>query len=633
VQPWNDIMNSPETNAQWDHAAAVVLGIRTCTPETGASETVHESEPVLQWTTRLRDFLVEENRYEIDALSFAMKMKEAEFIPQPSQGELAEPSKKRLCTGTGATHSVEPGASDVSFPPEFDFETFLQYYKEGSSCPFAVHKPNSGINRRYANGGSIYSRDDFRPYERLAVQNRGKPVTTKNRDITVLWLSPTVFISSHMFACSFDAQFSSLCTVSLIIRPIAELGEIDETFVYELKKSVIEIHVYSIDPSMRCNPKISCPHLPFLFLKHLLHPLPVDYFSAVEYTQLVNPLESTSYPVFLWSIFRSKTPPPLQPLNFQDYTEIRLKSEISYDQLLGIVAHRFNPYTRLVLCQFDEDTVGASELNRVLRFRCHNTPHLQLPNLLLSHDPFVSDNEDPFTENEQIRTLTTDWCDDISTFILDGIPCYYGGIHSLNVRLKYEQSTLDSRAEHEALDRVGDYIVRCVLLENSTLSELSLTYDAGEQLFLYFQQEITKRLCRMSYELEMGRLCHISVVKAKRSTEDDGMIWRPHVVTNRLSWDKVIAPVLMSNWLFQQSKSMQQSHQAPATAVSRLKMRRVVRPVEWSTRASFHALQIRAINEGILYRKTTEQVPCEIGTGNSTVIYTILHGLFVSESS
>jgi hypothetical protein len=228
-------MNSTVMNTQRD-AVAIVDESRMSTLESGASGTAGEQKPVLQWTTRLRDFFVEENRYEIDALSFAMKMKEAEFTPQQSQEEeLAERSQKRQRIGAGVIHSVESGASAVAFPPEFDCETFLQYYKEGRGYPFVVHRPKSGINKRYESGDSYYSRDDYRPYERLAVENRGKPVTTHDRDVTVLWLSPTVFISSHLFKCRFQAYFAALGSVTLKIRPFTVFAEIDETLVYENK--------------------------------------------------------------------------------------------------------------------------------------------------------------------------------------------------------------------------------------------------------------------------------------------------------------------------------------------------------------------------------------------------------------
>jgi hypothetical protein len=529
VQPWNDVMDSPVTNAQRDVATGVDAP-RVCTPETGASETVREPEPVLQWTTRLRDFLVEENRYEIDALSFATKMKEAEFIHQPSQGELAERSQKRLCTDRGAIDSVDPASLDVAFPPEFDFETFLQYYQEGCGCPFEIHRPNSFINRRYASGDSYYSRDDYRPYERLAVENRGKPVTTKNQDITVLWLSPTVFISSHMFTGSFSAHCEGRCSVELIIRPVVGLGEIDETFVYELEKRIIKIQVYSIDPSRRFKPKMSPPHLPFLFLKHLLHPLPVDYFTAIKVIQVDRPLEATSYPLFLWALFQPETPAPVKAKNFQDFTEIRLESPISYEQLLCIMEHRFNPYTRLVFSDFDDATVGAEKLNDVLRNRCLYTPNLELPDLLYCANDLRQKIEigevEPFTSNPRIQTLTSYWCRGLPSCFLER--CCKSGIQGLSIRLDYDGATLDGVDDDEDIfDYVGNSIIYCALPRLCSLRELTLTYDAGQDCFQRILKEHTEGLVYMSDSTAGKELCHASLVKVNRSVNEDEMMWRP----------------------------------------------------------------------------------------------------------
>jgi hypothetical protein len=63
--------------------------------------------------------------------------------------------------------------AEVAFPPEFDFEDFLQYYQEGRSCPFVVYIANTGINKRYELGESHYQRNDFRRFQRLAGRQAG----------------------------------------------------------------------------------------------------------------------------------------------------------------------------------------------------------------------------------------------------------------------------------------------------------------------------------------------------------------------------------------------------------------------------------------------------------------------------
>jgi hypothetical protein len=108
---------------------------------------------------------VEDNRFEIDARTFAMNMKEAEFVPlRLEKDAIAERSKKRHCTGIGAPRMEKPTKQNSHSRPNSISKTSSND-QEGRSCPFVADTANTGINKRYELGDSHYQRNDFRRFQ------------------------------------------------------------------------------------------------------------------------------------------------------------------------------------------------------------------------------------------------------------------------------------------------------------------------------------------------------------------------------------------------------------------------------------------------------------------------------------
>jgi hypothetical protein len=156
--------------------------------------------PMLQWTTRLRDFLGNRG-YEIapDELSI---LREAEFIPPPRQHEadsqagveLVPPLVMRaIPQGPDRMHKSldEPLATDdksnnapVLFPEAFDFNRFWGCFNRSDDLRLHIYPRGTGIPPP--------GQDE----QQRAQASRGISVDWFGEDVSITWLSPSAFIST-----------------------------------------------------------------------------------------------------------------------------------------------------------------------------------------------------------------------------------------------------------------------------------------------------------------------------------------------------------------------------------------------------------------------------------------------------
>jgi hypothetical protein len=121
-----------------------------------------------------------------------------------------------------------------------------------------------------------------------------------------------------------------------------------------------------------------------------------------------------------------------------------------------------------------------------------------------------------------------------------------------------------------------------------------------------------------------SKLCHVSVV---RSNSDEPLDWPVPVfqeaMVNSNSWDKLVSPRLTVNWYDDCLRNHQKCENGSLHASASLlgKSATTGRLVPWS---------VRAVNLGIVYRKTTYNVPHDMSTANASVLYSLLHSHIVT---
>jgi hypothetical protein len=122
-------------------------------------------------------------------------------------------------------------------------------------------------------------------------------------------------------------------------------------------------------------------------------------------------------------------------------------------------------------------------------------------------------------------------------------------------------------------------------------------------------------------------LCHLSFTHEYMDPYKQGPVWAPKKKKNLPYWDILVAPRLVMNWFFLQTEH-EKRHESPMWVLSKQSSQRSKRS-RLQPAASLLALHFRAINEGILYRKTTEQLPHNMSTANASVIHVMVRRVLV----
>jgi hypothetical protein len=271
----------------------------------------------------------------------------------------------------------------------------------------------------------------------------------------------------------------------------------------------------------------------------------------------------------------------------------------STDLLRALGSHPVHP--RVLLCLEPDSDVSSSptarqELNDLLRtFRC--PMNLQVPRELL----FRETTGESFAVNPAFTSLTI-CARDYQTFsstLIDGIECNGGIVHLTLECTDWPDNTERPNWMETVFRRVllsNTSRVRCVTLVSSYNA---FNFSADHQQ-IQNQQEAVNKLAHQVCSLSTKRhgLSSFRVTFPKSC-------YKPCITSSEL-WDARFVPSLLLNRLCEHEQG------CPSLGVSRLAVQR--------------------INQGILYRCTTNLVPFNLSTSSASAIFLVVSRLISKES-
>jgi hypothetical protein len=249
---------------------------------------------MLRWSSRLRDALHQQRiRIHAAALEPVLRMREAEFST----------------SGNG------------QFPDSFRWDTLTYCFKLGRDFAF-LFKNNDPSALEIQASSPAYG----------AVRAlSGTPITDLSKmGIDVLWLSPTIFISS--IALTVDYLF---------------VAEYELVFSERESSEVISMYIYSVSSFGRG--ELDEPSLaPALFLRHVCAPLPANYFSEVR---IVRYKSQRCPQEMIFQLHSSILPhdSPLLPSSEGLWTQLVIDGDAAFgrEDLQSLFSQRFHPSIKL----------------------------------------------------------------------------------------------------------------------------------------------------------------------------------------------------------------------------------------------------------------------------------------------
>jgi hypothetical protein len=587
---------------------------------------------MLQWTTRLRDFLTRRG-YEIDVRSLR-DLREAEFTGADLQAESENISpsimhavpqgsdRKRKSTDEPVVADDGSSTAPVVFPQALHFNLFWGCFNRSKHLQLHIYPQGTGIH------------PIIPAQQQHALTTRGKPVDWLGEKVSLIWLSPSIFISTMAMS---RASFKTGKTTPLWMY----------TITFETRHGIgdnCSFHIYCIDYFQKYK-RTARPssRLPLTFFRQMLPRLPVDFFTFIEFTRRAETDCESFFSHFLSSVLpcAKDVPPPHEAKNYQEYTEVRFAGKLTSLELEAILDHQFHPYVRLAFDDFDETSLDPVVFNDMLRHASGHVRHLKTPKSLIQFLPSEYGDES-FTANPRLETLTIDWTNipglstyrnfwnstNVSPDLLEGIN-RNPNFQRLNLRFDAPIYSFPGTATAQYFINASVlHLMKRVIPSHPSFKELTVEAKLTAKDVRRAKRGATIDylvLSRNSFPNGLASspnsfptsLSHLSFQFIGGSAAED----RQSEVSTAL-WDSHVTPRLAMNWLFHQSQT-EQRHEAPAWALSKKATQRIKR-AGLQPATSLLALQIRAINEGILYRKTTEHLPRDTSTTNASAIAGLL---------
>jgi hypothetical protein len=570
--------------------------------------------PVLHYTNRLRDFLIS-RRYEIEPSS-TYHLCEAEFKTVDSQEPRREQKAVPQGTDRKRKSSDEPLAADdesnsdsIVFPQAFHFHLFWWGFDRSKHPQLHIYPQGTGIHPRVQDRQTIRS---------------GPVINDLFRNPSLIWLSPSIFISTIQmsWASAKTGKYTPLWMYSITLEARSRI------------EGTGSFHIYCIEYFQKYKRnKPSSPRLPLMFFRQMLPRLSVDCFTTIEFTRQAAIDCEGFFSQFLSCVLPSAKDvhPPYKAKNHQEYTEVRFAGKINALELEAILNHRFHPYVRLAFDHSDDTSLDPKTFNYLLRHASDHVRHLKIPKFLIKFLPSEHDDES-FTANPRLETLTIDWTNiqgslvssrrdfrsitDVSPDLLQGIK-RNPNFQRLNLRFDAPIYRIQGTMIHYFINDSVFQLMEEVIPGHRSFKELTVEAKltakgvprAGSGRFFDYLVSSSKSF--------PSSLTHLSFQYIGRGVAED----RRRKISS-IWWDSHVIPRLAMNWLFHQSHA-ERRHEAPSWAFSKKATQRTNR-TGVQPAASLLALKIRAINEGILYRKTTEHLPRDTRTTNASVIAPLL---------
>jgi hypothetical protein len=509
--------------------------------------------PILRWVSRLRDTVIESNlrlAFSSGITPSKWDIREAEFII---------------------------GSSTQAFPEAFDFLTLFDLFSSWCHVLYLT-TADTVITHRPQDFACVQDLDD----PNADSVGLGVPMNHPYV-ISVLWISPSEFISS----CEFVWERAD--------REKAPMRQIGAMFCFPsspfgARKSVDgnsyqRIFTYSVD-SFRNGPEnhLAPSATQFQFIRHLLRPLPVNFFRFIELDKVPDDFSPRLYSALLTSV----TSQERRPIGLSSHVlELRLSSSLNREQL-GVICDLFSHLClRLSFSKFHDD-LSADALNEVLH-TCQGIRHIDFPDKLLEFQGPL------FVQALRLTSLTLKVPSfrSVSQDVLERI-CSHKSLEKLRVNLSQRDVNIATSVLRHVLNgrpkRLQELFIR---FRTYTCAQVRHAPDD-------FARKAHERMLNMPLP---PLLSLVSV-----SSAEDGRDTPIAHMRNTRHWDVFITPTTMTNWFYQNA--------VPELAASS-------KPRD-SKSAVVVGLMVRATNRGVIFRKTTKHTPYDLRTGSSSVIFAIL---------
>jgi hypothetical protein len=494
--------------------------------------TIHAPATMLRWTCRLRDVL-EQRAFLVknDGQSRRLsEMREAEFV-----------------------------SPDGNFPAEFRWESLNECFYKPAHRAYLYNSGNVG---NYTN---IFRAVD--PHCSVSVSIRsvsGQSVENlQQENIDVLWLSPSIFISSFEFFVGVRER--SLLDYSVICN--------DE----RSNRGDVLLRATALG-SFEGDEKGGPSPLPLDFFHHVTTLLPAGYFDKIG-LQRKHPHRC---PVDIITRFLSIVPTHAAPIRAAIYGE----STITRGELQHILSYQFHPAMKLIFDIFSMDeSVSLTILSDLLKDARYRRAVEMPMDLVEDFAPWDLSGR-PFCE--EITLKSPDLQIRISQACV--LPkC----LHAISARHNPYEVTLNISDCHETelLDLVHPYMTQYTSIENLFVRcrhhEPWRDVDSAS----WVGQTVEEYYCSVADVMPMCRssnLCTFNVsIVTKRGHET--------LQCNRVPrWDNDIFPSLTLNYY----------------------RKRLTNPT-----GVVIPLAIRAVNQGIVYSKTTDHIPFNPRMANASLLF------------
>jgi hypothetical protein len=559
----------------------------------------------LQWTHRLRDYFAKEKYYvEVSSAATLGAISEVEIVhelPPPTEAEestkddeewtgndddTAQPAtrkRKAHCSSSQilskSTPSDEPAEEAAAVVEQPTFEQFSRCY-QGSETRLLLRTcaVQSAILASLVARHEVYAPLAGTSFHALC-QNRSQ--------FSVVWFSDAVFMSSLRFTKRGDKEVDDYYFVlvprngkSLCVR------------VYTIPSLAIDLA--NKKPKKGSSQKPAPSLAPITFLASLVSHLPADYFASIHF---VWRREDCPHPVVR---FLSLVPPHVvQPA---------LRRGTSYDRLTTVAYYRllsprlidavlkYCGENRLSVRHHFEVPLGTG-VNTILRQSPH-LRHIHVPKIFFSQ---CMANGTLFTANGHIESMSVDFCDSGSR-LLEGIS-RSRSLKRLYLRVHVQQ--------YRQFLKVHSYFLNKALSGVSTMQEI----------IIFFHDYTGKDMLQSVFQtLDLycgpgpGKLCHFSIMTGPWSDKRSWFVIRKGTASSDV-WDKMVSPRLALNWycMHHQDRPIHGKKSSPLKQDA--KERSQENMVSW---------KVRAVNLGIVYRKTTHHSPHDLSTVNACLLFAIL---------
>jgi hypothetical protein len=398
--------------------------------------------------------------------------------------------------------------------------------------------------------------------------------------VSVIWFSDTVFMSSVWFGKRGGKVFSDY-HIDLLPRH---------------EKTAIRFFVYSIlnfaKAKLRQKPVPSLT--PITFLASMTSRLPADFLEAINFMWHRDDCPQPAFEVL------SIVPLPAPRSNSDDkLTKVIFHSELS-PHLIGAALENCEAISSSVRYNFN------FSLNEGLNTTLRESPHLRhvhIPTHFLKHG---CADEVPFTENGHIESVTVDF------YVGEGLNLLGSASRScslkrLYVRVLYQQ--------YQAFVNGYSYLLNEALSGVSNLQEIKILFTCRKRT------ELDSFFRALDLNCVTGRstLSHVSIMTGDWNGEQNWFDVRNGIRSSDL-WDRVVSPRLAMNWY---------------SSLGKEAMKEGSQQIEEGSCRKLVSYKARAVNLGIVYRKTTYHVPHDphgirVSTANACLLFALLRDEYCS---